>query len=41
MKKNERPLDGCFLPLFRSGATPLKPRFFCLQRLICLFLSKK
>ncbi|QJR23060.1 hypothetical protein BREVNS_2310 [Brevinematales bacterium NS] len=20
---------------------PLKPRFFCLQRLICLFLSKK
>ncbi|QJR21748.1 hypothetical protein BREVNS_0998 [Brevinematales bacterium NS] len=31
----------CFLSLSGSGATPLKPRFFCLQGLICLFYSKK
>ncbi|QJR21931.1 hypothetical protein BREVNS_1181 [Brevinematales bacterium NS] len=36
-----RPLHGCFLPLSGSGATPLKPRFFCLQGPICLFLLKK
>ncbi len=35
-----RPLHGCFLALSGSGATPLKPRFFCLQGLICLFYSK-
>ncbi|NPV38387.1 hypothetical protein BREVNS_0845 [Brevinematales bacterium NS] len=38
--KETRPLHGCFLPLFGSGATPLKPRFFHLQGFICLFLFK-
>ncbi|QJR22306.1 hypothetical protein BREVNS_1556 [Brevinematales bacterium NS] len=40
-KYEMRPLHGCFLPLFRSGATPLKPRFFYFQGLVCLFYSKK
>ncbi|QJR22645.1 hypothetical protein BREVNS_1895 [Brevinematales bacterium NS] len=34
-------MHGRFLPLSGSGATPLKPRFFHLQGLICLFYSKK
>ncbi|QJR22305.1 hypothetical protein BREVNS_1555 [Brevinematales bacterium NS] len=34
-------MHGCFLPLFGSGATPLKPRFFCSQGLICLFFYEK
>ncbi|QJR22632.1 hypothetical protein BREVNS_1882 [Brevinematales bacterium NS] len=33
-------MHGCFLPLSWSGATPLKPRFFCLQGSICLFYPK-
>ncbi|QJR21614.1 hypothetical protein BREVNS_0864 [Brevinematales bacterium NS] len=33
-------MHGCFLPLFRSGATLLKPRFFYFQGLVCLFYSK-
>ncbi|QJR21648.1 hypothetical protein BREVNS_0898 [Brevinematales bacterium NS] len=38
--KNLETLAGVFFPLSGSGATPLKPRFFHLQGLICLFLFK-
>ncbi|QJR21467.1 hypothetical protein BREVNS_0717 [Brevinematales bacterium NS] len=36
-----RPLHGYFLPLFRSGATPLKPRFFFVEGVYWSFLCKK
>ncbi|QJR21612.1 hypothetical protein BREVNS_0862 [Brevinematales bacterium NS] len=34
-------MHGYFLPLFGSGAAPLKPRFFLFTRVYLSFLSKK
>ncbi len=35
-----RPLHGCFLPLFGSGATPLFPAFSVYKGLFVFFIQK-